>query len=113
MLLERLPYLTTILRKSRMPPSPSTTATIREIQKITSFHSAASNRGGTEEDGEDTLEQQGDQDSWATDKDAPVTPRKRKGVRFVEPKQDEEESAIAGLSAKGASLVLEDDDIED
>jgi cell cycle checkpoint protein len=113
MLLERLPYLTTILRKSRMPSSPSTAATIREIQKITSFHSTASNRGGTEEDGEDTLEQQGDQDSWATDKDASVTPRKKKGVRFVEPKQDGEESAIAGLTAKGASLVLEDDDIED
>ena len=111
MLLERLPYLTTILRKSRMP-SPSIASTIREIKKITTFHSTTSTKG-SEEDGEDTLEQQGDQETWATDKDAPATPRKRKGVRFVEPKQDEEESAIAGLSAKGASLVLEDDDIED
>ena len=111
MLLERLPYLTTILRKSRMP-SPSIASTIREIQKITTFHSTTSTKG-SEEDGEDTLEQQGDQETWATDKDTPATPRKRKGVRFVEPKQDEEESAIAGLTAKGASLVLEDDDIED
>ncbi|KAF2627920.1 Rad17-domain-containing protein [Macroventuria anomochaeta] len=114
MLLERLPYLTTILRKSRMP-SPSTAATIREIQKITSFHGTGSSKGGYEEDGEDTLEQQGgEQEQWATDKDTPATPRKKKGVRLVESKEkDEEESAIAGLSAKGASLVLEDDDIED
>ncbi|KAJ8104938.1 hypothetical protein OPT61_g10482 [Boeremia exigua] len=112
MLLERLPYLLTILRKSRMP-SPSTTATIREIQKITSFHGAAS-RGSTEEDGEDSLEQQGgEQEQWATDKNVPATPRKKKTVRFVEDKERDEESAIAGLAAKGASLVLEDDDIED
>ncbi|KAL1657051.1 RFC checkpoint protein Rad17 [Didymella pomorum] len=110
MLLERLPYLTTILRRSRMP-SPSTAAAIRDIQRITAFHGSAG-KGGTEEEGEETLEQAGgEQDSWATDKDTPATPRKRKGVRFVE--SNEEESAIAGLSAKGASLVLEDDDIED
>lgn len=114
MLLERLPYLTTILRKSRMS-SLSTTATIREIQKITAFHGAASSKGTAEEEGEDTLEQQtGDQEQWATDKDAPATPRKKKkGVRFVQSREDEAESAITGLAAKGASLVLEDDDIED
>ncbi|KAF1932097.1 Rad17-domain-containing protein [Didymella exigua CBS 183.55] len=109
MLFERLPYLTTILRRSRMPA-----ATIREIQKITAFHGAGSSKGGTEEDGEDTLERQGgEQEQWATDKDAPATPRKKKGVRFVESRGEESESAIAGLMAKGASLVLEDDDIED
>ena len=114
MLLERLPYLTTILRKSRMP-SPLTAATIREIQKLTSLHSAGSSRGNAGGDGEDILEQQGgEQEQWATDKDTLATPRKKKGVRFIENKErDEEESAIAGLSAKGASLVLEDDDIED
>lgn len=113
MLLERLPYLPTILRKSRML-SPSTAATIRDIQKITAFHGSAGSKAGTEEDGEETLEQQGgEQEQWATDKDTPATPRKRKGVRFVDSRDQEEESAIAGLSAKGASLVLEDDDIED
>lgn len=113
MLLERLPYLATILRKSRIS-SPSTAATIREIQKITSFHGTAS-KLGAEDDGEETLEQQpGNQEQWATDANTPATPRKKKGVRFVENKDAEhEESAIAGLSAKGASLVLEDDDIED
>lgn len=114
MLLERLPYLTTILRKSRIS-TPSTASTIREIQKLTYFQGTGSSRGGVEEDGEDTLEQQGgEQEQWATDANVPATPRKKKGVRFVENSQrDEEESAIAGLSAKGASLVLEDDDIED
>jgi cell cycle checkpoint protein len=112
MLLERLPYLTTILRRSRIPP-PSTAATIRDIQKITAFHGSGTSKSGTEEEGEETLEQQGgEQEQWATDKDTPATPRKRKVVRFVE-SREEEESAIAGLAAKGASLVLEDDDIED
>lgn len=112
MLLERLPYLTTILRKSRMP-SPSAAASIRDIQRITAFHGSISSSGGTEDDGEEILEQQGgEQEQWATDKDTPATPRKKKGVRSVDAR-DEEESAIAGLSAKGASLVLEDDDIED
>src|SRR5690242_3809534 len=113
MLLERLPYLATILRRSRMP-SPSTAATIREIQKITSFHGAGGGKGNAEDDGEEMLEQQGgNQEQWATDKDVPATPRKKKGVRFVGSKTDEQESAIAGLAAEGASLVLEDDDIED
>ncbi|KAJ4382662.1 RFC checkpoint protein Rad17 [Didymella sp. IMI 355093] len=112
MLLERLPYLTTILRRSRMSAS-SMAATIRDIEKITAFHGSGTSKSGTEEEGEETLEQQGgEQEQWATDKDTPATPRKRKGVRFVE-SREEEESAIAGLAAKGASLVLEDDDIED
>ena len=114
MLLERLPYLPTILRKSR-PLAPSTTATICEIQKITTFHGATGSRGGLEEEGLETLERQpGEQEQWATDKDAPASPRKKKGVRVVESARGrDEESAIAGLAAKGASLVLEDDDIED
>ncbi|KAF3046564.1 Cell cycle checkpoint protein rad17 [Didymella heteroderae] len=115
MLLERLPYLATILRKSRMP-SLSTAATMRDMQRITAFRGSGSSKMGTEEDGEETLEQQGgEQEQWATDENTPATPRKKKGVRFVESRvvEEEEESAIAGLSAKGASLVLEDDDIED
>ncbi|KAG9203580.1 Cell cycle checkpoint protein rad17 [Epicoccum nigrum] len=114
MLLERLPYLPTILRRSR-PLAPSTAATIREIQQITAFHDTAGGRSGLEEEGLETLEQPpGEQEQWATDKDAPASPRRRKGVRFVESKRGvDEESAIAGLAARGASLVLEDDDIED
>ncbi|KAH6638336.1 cell cycle checkpoint protein RAD17 [Boeremia exigua] len=109
MLLERLPYLAAILRRTR--PAPTTAATLREIQKLTSFHGAG--KAGAEDDGEEMLEQQGGEEQWATDKNVPGTPRRKKGVRFVASKSEEAESAIAGLAAKGASLVLEDDDIED
>lgn len=128
MLLERLPYLTTILRKSRTP-NPSAASAIREIQKITSFHGAAGAGAANAEDGEEMLEQQGgerererdheheQQEQWATDKNVPSTPgRRKKGVRFAARREEDEEesaTAIAGLAAKGASLVLEDDDIED
>jgi cell cycle checkpoint protein len=123
MLLERLPYLPTILRKSCMP-SPSTAATIRDIQRITSFHGSGSGiRPPPDEDADETLQQpagngDGDPEPWATDKDTPATPRKaQKRVRFEKRGAAEEqqgsESAIAGLSEKGANLVLSDDDIED
>lgn len=110
MLLERLPYLTTILRKSRMP-SPPTAFTIREIQKITSFtRSAVSGAAGYEED--DSQEAvTGEHEEWATDKPAGITPRKKR-VRIAV-KMEQEESAIPGLIEKGASLMLSDDDIED
>jgi cell cycle checkpoint protein len=109
MLLERLPYLTTIMRKSRML-SPSTAATVREIQKITLFTGNALSGA----DGEDEMEDDvgtGEQEQWATDKPAVETP-KRKRVKF-ETKEPEAESAIPGLVDKSASLMLSDDDIED
>ena len=66
MLLERLPYLTTILRRSRMPP-PSTAATVREIKKITSFTGNAL-AGATEEDDMEEDARPGEQEQWSTDK---------------------------------------------
>jgi cell cycle checkpoint protein len=113
MLLERLPYLTIILRKARMP-SPSTAATIRDIQKITSF--IGNHQAGTADDDDDEDDSQelvpGEQEQWSTDKPAAETPKKKKRVRF-ESKDQEQESAIPGLVEKGASLMLSDDDIED
>jgi cell cycle checkpoint protein len=110
MLLERLPYLTTILRKSRMP-SPSTASTIREIQKVTSFIGIGVS-GTAEEDDEDSQEiATGEHEEWATDKPAGTSPKKKR-VRIAM-KTEQEESAIPGLVEKGASLVLSDDDIED
>jgi cell cycle checkpoint protein len=111
MLLERLPYLTTILRKSRMP-TPSTAATIRDIRRITSF--TGNNQGGADEDDEDDNSEEqgpGDQEQWSTDKPAGASPKKRR-VKFAS-KEPEQDSAIPGLVDKGASLVLSDDDIED
>tara|TARA_R110002003_G_scaffold126_4_gene11470 strand:+ start:1390 stop:3420 length:2031 start_codon:yes stop_codon:yes gene_type:complete len=110
MLLERLPYLVTILRKARMP-SPSTAATIRDIRRITSFTGNGVS-GGTEEDDEDDAQDigVGEQEQWSTDKPA-GTPKKKRARIAV--KSDQEESAIPGLVEKGASLMLSDDDIED
>jgi cell cycle checkpoint protein len=110
MLLERLPYLTTILRKSRMP-SPSTTAAIREIRKITAFTGGATSGGDEEDELEDEFDP-GEQEQWTTDKPGAETPKKKRRVKF-ETKTQEPESAISGLVDKGASLVLSDDDIED
>jgi cell cycle checkpoint protein len=110
MLLERLPYMTTILRKSRMP-SPSTAATLREIRKITSFTGNALN-GATEDDDLEDDVRPGEQEQWSTDKPTLETPKKKARVKF-ESKEHEPESAIAGLADKGASLTLSDDDIED
>jgi cell cycle checkpoint protein len=111
MLLERLPYLTTILRKSRMP-SPSAASTIREIQKVTSFTGRTSSGGGEDEEEEDSQEAApGEHEQWTTDKPAGVSPKKKR-VRIAV-KAEQEESAIPGLIEKGANLVLSDDDIED
>jgi cell cycle checkpoint protein len=112
MLLERLPYLTTILRKSQMP-SPSTAATIREIHKITSLTGGGSSGNAEDEEEDEELQETGtaEHDQWATDKPAGVSPQKKR-VRIAA-KTHEVESAIPGLVDKGANLWLSDDDIED
>ncbi|KAF1839977.1 cell cycle checkpoint protein RAD17 [Cucurbitaria berberidis CBS 394.84] len=110
MLLERLPYLTTILRKSRML-SPSTAATIRDIQKITAFTGNTAS-GVTEDDEQEEDPRSGEHEQWATDRPAAETPKKKRGIK-VASTEPEQESAIPGLIDKGASLMLSDDDIED
>jgi cell cycle checkpoint protein len=110
MLLERLPYMATILRKAHRP-SPSVAATVREIRKITSFTENALS-GATEEDELDDNVRLGEQEQWSTDKPTIETPKKKTRVKF-ESKVQEPETAISGLAHKGASLMLSDDDIED
>ncbi|KAF2132890.1 Rad17-domain-containing protein [Dothidotthia symphoricarpi CBS 119687] len=112
MLLERLPYLPIILRKSRTP-NLSTAATIRDIQKITSF--IGNNAFSVNpDDAEDDLEMPdtSEHEQWATDKSTSELSPRKKRVRIAS-KDDEAESAIAGLAEKGKSLILSDDDIED
>ncbi|KAF1912367.1 Rad17 cell cycle checkpoint protein-domain-containing protein [Ampelomyces quisqualis] len=111
MLLERLPYLAMILRKSRMP-SPSTAATIRDIQKITSFIGSGVS-GGADEDDDEQLEDisSAEHEQWATDKPAGVSPKKKR-VRIAA-KVEVEQSAIPHLVEKSANLMLSDDEIED
>jgi cell cycle checkpoint protein len=111
MLLERLPYLTNILRKSRMT-SPSTAATIRDIQRVTMFTGSGVAGDPDEEEDEDHQEVGlAEQEQWTTDKPGGPSPRKKR-VRIAT-KTEDEESAIPGLVDKGASLMLSDDDIED
>lgn len=107
MLLERLPYLARILRKSFMP-SPQATATIRDIQKITSF--TGSSMSAATEDQDDDDEESGEQEQWATDR--PESPKKKRKTR-IESKSSTED-ALAGIVEKDVkNLVLSDDDIED
>jgi cell cycle checkpoint protein len=112
MLLERLPYLTTILRKAQMP-SPSTAATIREIRKITSFTGGGPSGNAEDEEEDEESQEAGtaEHEQWATDKPAGASPQKKR-VRIAS-RTHEAEAAIPGLAEKGASLVLSDDDIED
>ncbi|KAF1999474.1 Rad17-domain-containing protein [Amniculicola lignicola CBS 123094] len=113
MLLERLPYLPIILRRSSMP-SPSTAATIRDIQRITSF-TGTSLSTATEED-EDENEDIGvqEQEQWATDKPGPETPRKKRRTNKIQSKGD---GLGLVLPAEGGgnegAFLLSDDDIED
>ncbi|KAF1941616.1 Rad17-domain-containing protein [Clathrospora elynae] len=110
MLLERLPYIATILRKARMP-SPFTAATVREIRKITSF-TGSTLLGADEADEQDDETGTGEQEQWSTDRPGVETPKKNRRVKF-ETKEQEPESAVPGLVDKSTSLVLSDDDIED
>ncbi|KAF2797614.1 Rad17-domain-containing protein [Melanomma pulvis-pyrius CBS 109.77] len=112
MLLERLPYLPTILRKYSMP-SPSTTATIREIRKITSFTGGGNMNTSLDDDQDDDEEVVGENEQWSTDRPGPETPKKKRRNR-IEGKKGEPDTALSGIVEKTAApLVLSDDDIED
>lgn len=111
MLLERLPYLSTILRKSHKSSSSSITTAIRDIQKITSF-AGNSLSNAVEDDEQEEDQGPGEHEQWSTDKPTAGTPKKKIRVKF-ESKEQQQESAIPGLVDKGASLVLSDDDIEE
>ncbi|KAF2869246.1 Rad17 cell cycle checkpoint protein-domain-containing protein [Massariosphaeria phaeospora] len=111
MLLERLPYFPTILRKPSMR-SPATAAAIRDIQKLTSFSGKAI-PGSPEDDLEGDNQEPGELEQWSTDKPESGTPKKRRKNR-IEDKDREVESALAGaVDTGGGHLVLSDDDIED
>lgn len=107
MLLERLPYLPLILHK-RSPVSSTTSSTIREIRRITSFNGSKISTSPDDDDADEN-EEVGEQ--WTTDKPTLDTPRKKKGAK-IESKEKETESAIPG-DVGISNLVLSDDDIED
>jgi cell cycle checkpoint protein len=109
LLLERLPYLARILRKSSALSS-EVGAAIRDIQKITTF--TGSTMDVTTED-DDEEEVSVDQEQWATDLPGSESPRKRRKNR-IGVKKDDAQSSLSGVMEKdAASMVLSDDDIED
>ncbi|KAL5430962.1 hypothetical protein PMIN07_006524 [Paraphaeosphaeria minitans] len=110
MLLERLPYLPSILRR-RSPANPSAAATVREIRKITAFTGSGVSASLEDDDGDETEDGVGEGEQWSTDKPAPNTRRKKKSVKIES--REKEESAIPGREAEGRKLVLSEDDIED
>ncbi len=118
MLLERLPYLTLILRRPQFS-SVSQSVTIREIQKITSVGGNSISQASGEAEDDDNDEQDsvplGEHEQWSTDKPAAGTPRKKRRLNFKSKETEQESSALSlsGLVDKGASLILSDDDIED
>jgi cell cycle checkpoint protein len=115
MLLERLPYLPTILRRSSTP-SPNTASTIREIRKITSLTGAGPSLSAEDDENEDPDDLEGSEvEQWATDV-PDATPKKKRRVRIQVKEEAEVESAIAGAVGAGEEAggnVLSDDDIED
>ena len=108
MLLERLPYLSFILRKHSFS-STSTSSAIREIRKITTFTGSSLDISPEDEDADENEE--GEQEQWATDKPNYDTPRKKKRV-MINSKDEDADSAIPGDTGR-KDLVLSDDDIED
>ena len=109
LLLERLPYLSRILRKSSASSSEMGAA-IRDIQKITTF--TGSNMVATIDD-DDEGEVLIEQEQWATDLPGSESPRKRRKNR-IGVKKDEAQSSLSGVMEKDvANMVLSDDDIED
>jgi cell cycle checkpoint protein len=112
MLLERLPYLTRILRKSSMR-STSTAATIRDIQKITSFTGSSMAKAATGDEDDDDDNEPVEFEEWTTDRPGPDTPKKKKGGRIETKKSAVDEALTAIVEEDVGKLVLSDDDIED
>jgi cell cycle checkpoint protein len=107
MLLERLPYLTRILQKKSLPVV-ATTATIRELRKLTTF-TGTSVTGDQDDDVDDEpLENE----QWATDLPGSDTPKKKARNKIMS--KTSTGDSLAGIVEKEVkSLVLSDDDIED
>ncbi|KAK1600173.1 Rad17 cell cycle checkpoint protein [Colletotrichum navitas] len=105
MLLERLPYMASIVRGRR---STLHSFKLRDIEKVVSFQGIGPQTGDDDEQAEDAPEDgivAGD--AWATDKPSEeASPRKRGSVI-----RHAGDGSVAGLRVQ--NLVISDDDIED
>lgn len=114
LLLERLPYMAHIARGRR---SSVSNVRLREIDKVVSFTGIGDAAADEEAvDGDDTAEQAGEGEAWATDKPTEeASPRKKKRNSLGIRQKSELTSSTAAAAALPAvqKLVLSDDDIED
>ncbi|KAI0904707.1 cell cycle checkpoint protein RAD17 [Ustulina deusta] len=105
MLLERLPYMSHIVRRRRIP---GLAVPLREIEKVVSFSGISS---AVDEDAVDLDENSGGgaEEAWATDKPTEESsPRKK---RFAIRRSSHDGGSVPSLQVQ--KLVLSDDDIED
>ncbi|OCL01831.1 Rad17-domain-containing protein, partial [Glonium stellatum] len=110
MLLERLPYVASILRHRL---STNITPTLREIDKVISFTGI----GGPSDEIPDEDDHVSEFDQWSTDPPASqhsLEERQRSGKVVTKVRKDHEAPMLPGAVEKEvAKLVLSDDDIED
>ncbi|KAF6836808.1 cell cycle checkpoint protein rad17 [Colletotrichum plurivorum] len=106
MLLERLPYMASIVRGRR---STLHSFKLRDLEKVVSFHGAGVQAVDDEEaeDAPDVGVMTGD--AWATDKPSEESSPRKKGAGIRH--RDGEGASVAGLQVQ--NLVISDDDIED
>ena len=102
MLLERLPYMLTIARSRR---SSSSAVTIRDMEKVATFHGIGAPPDDEPDDADETTPADAE---WATDKPGESKSPKKKGL-VIRGRGD-----ANGLPLQQEQkLVLSDDDIED
>jgi len=110
MLLERLPYVASILRHRL---STAIMPTLREIEKVVSFTGI----GGPSDEFPNEDDPAPEFDQWSTDRPASQhspEDRRKTGKFIADVKQDHEATRLPGIVEKEvAKLVLSDDDIED
>ncbi|KAK1993723.1 Rad17 cell cycle checkpoint protein [Colletotrichum falcatum] len=105
MLLERLPYMASIVRGRK---SALHSFKLRDIEKVVSFQGIGPQTGDDDEQAEDAPEDGvATGDAWATDRPSEeASPRKRSSVI-----RHAGDGSVAGLRVQ--NLVISDDDIED
>jgi cell cycle checkpoint protein len=112
MLLERLPYLQRILHKTPVPFGGSA-ATIRDIQKLTTFTGTGMIVATDSLDDDADEEPPVENEQWTTDRPGSNTPKKQRSIKFEKKKRIAKDVLETIAERDVRSLVLSDDDIED
>ncbi|KAJ3947834.1 RFC checkpoint protein Rad17 [Colletotrichum fioriniae] len=107
MLLERLPYMASIIRGRK---STLHSFKLKDLEKVVSFQGIGPQTGDDDEaEAEDAQDNDGMMtgDAWATDKPSEEASPRKKGSAF----RHKGDGSVAGLAVQ--NLVISDDDIED